>query len=394
MKELKRIIRKLKIDVPSSCPDYSLHGFFVKAAAGEGEHKQIARQLHKLLERKFQSIINKTRNIKDNDDLVVYWQSSLEAGTIPGPYWAVITSPYISSEFQDVVYGEIHMLSHLEGAANRNALAQLQTQEKRFAQMEEGLAKERAKHRRQLSERDARIQELEVCTRSLSKTSCALEEARDRLKLMVEQSRIDIQQQMIANLQTRLAESEEQAAAKEIQYKEVVEKSACLENANEELQRRVEALVRDSRAMEQALMAMQNSVCDNGDCPVAGTGEINLCGRCIVFVGGRSTQAPHFRALVEQYNGRFVHHDGGLGDGQARLEGALSKADAVIFPVDCVSHNATRDIKRYCKQTMKPFVPLPTSGLASFTRGLHDTVEMLAAEGSEVGMDYTDNNEG
>ena len=102
---------------------------------------------------------------------------------------------------------------------------------------------------------------------------------------------------------------------------------------------------------------------------------IDLCGRRIAYVGGRASAVGHFRAVVENLNGRFSHHDGGVDDNIGRLGGVLSQADLVLCPVDCVSHGACLKAKTFCKQAAKPFVPLRTAGLSSLVRGLHEAVK-------------------
>ena len=62
----------------------------------------------------------------------------------------------------------------------------------------------------------------------------------------------------------------------------------------------------------------------------------------------------------------------------------MVKADAVVFPTDCVSHDAALQVKRLCRQTMKPFVPLRSSGVASFVAGLRHGLESFdAATGAD-----------
>jgi hypothetical protein len=58
--------------------------------------------------------------------------------------------------------------------------------------------------------------------------------------------------------------------------------------------------------------------------------------------------------------------NGGREDHPSLLPGLISQADRVAFPVDCVSHDAARTVKRICRQLGKAWVPLRPSGLASF----------------------------
>lgn len=38
----------------------------------------------------------------------------------------------------------------------------------------------------------------------------------------------------------------------------------------------------------------------------------DLCGKKILYVGGLKKMVPHYRQLVENFGGRFMHHDGGV----------------------------------------------------------------------------------
>ena len=68
-----------------------------------------------------------------------------------------------------------------------------------------------------------------------------------------------------------------------------------------------------------------------------------------------------------------VVHDGGVDDRSGLLAGLVSRADIVMFPVDCVSHEAVAIVKRLCRQTAKPYVPLRSSGTGSFVSALART---------------------
>jgi hypothetical protein len=100
--------------------------------------------------------------------------------------------------------------------------------------------------------------------------------------------------------------------------------------------------------------------------PSAGNGRtLDLSGRTILYVGGRSHQIPQLRALVERTGARFLHHDGGKEQSASLLPGLVSRADALYFPIDCVSHDAVATIKRLCRQLEKPYKPLRTASLAA-----------------------------
>jgi len=62
----------------------------------------------------------------------------------------------------------------------------------------------------------------------------------------------------------------------------------------------------------------------------------------------------------------LLSHDGGQHDHPSLLPGLISRADRVVFPVDCVSHDAALTVKRLCRQLGKPWLPLRSAGLGSF----------------------------
>ena len=80
----------------------------------------------------------------------------------------------------------------------------------------------------------------------------------------------------------------------------------------------------------------------------------------------------HLRGLAERAGAVFLYHDGGVEEREGLLPGLVSRADAVLFPVDCISHAAMLTVKRLCRQAGKRFVPLRSAGLAPFYAALID----------------------
>lgn len=92
--------------------------------------------------------------------------------------------------------------------------------------------------------------------------------------------------------------------------------------------------------------------------------------RCILYVGGRVRLCRHYRALAEQNGWSFIHHDGGLEAGLGRLAAVLPRANAVICPVDCVSHGAMQCIRHFCKQAPTRLLLLRSASLSAFAKAL------------------------
>jgi hypothetical protein len=106
--------------------------------------------------------------------------------------------------------------------------------------------------------------------------------------------------------------------------------------------------------------------------PATGDGEaaLDLSTRTILYVGGRPNQIPQLKALVERTGARFLHHDGGIEHSSSLLPGLISRADVLLFPIDCISHDAVATLKRLCRQLEKPYLPLRAASLATLASSL------------------------
>jgi septal ring factor EnvC (AmiA/AmiB activator) len=96
----------------------------------------------------------------------------------------------------------------------------------------------------------------------------------------------------------------------------------------------------------------------------------DLQGACILCVGGRQQARDHYRRLVEQANGRFLHHDGGIEQSSDHLEQMLARADQVVCPVDCVAHQAVRCVKDHCRRAGTPCRFLESASVTALSRAL------------------------
>ena len=127
------------------------------------------------------------------------------------------------------------------------------------------------------------------------------------------------------------------------------------------------AIQPDAEIQEDAILN------DCQECPF-GKDDINnsSCGCCILYVGGRKSLSHRLRSLVEQKEGVFLYHDGGLEKSTQELATMLNQADVVVFPVDCVSHKAYWQLKKSCKKSGKTYKILNTSSLTAFSNILFE----------------------
>ena len=343
--------------------DYDVHATMVHLVSRE---RKVAKVLNKVLDRRHAAAIKRFAAARDAAALAALWAEALRRGDVAGALWAVMSHPAADSALKDKVFGEVHMLSHQVGSAARAELKRIHALEQAKAGLEARLEETRARHR---AETRAQAAEIEDLRRRLAQE---LAESRRLAHAAGAAGEIDALKAMVEELRRHVAlEAEGRAAA---------------EAARREADRRAEAEAADRRRAEEALaeaadergaLERQLAAALEGEDPAdlgcaggGGCGDADLCGRCILFVGGRTNQVNHLRRIVEARNGILVHHDGGFEDGMNRLGGLLGQADTVMFPVDCVSHMAHDQVKRLCRRLGKPFVPVRHSGLGAFVRAI------------------------
>ena len=369
MGELRKLARKFKLDVAADGSDFEIHSYVVYKCRTKNV---LSQQVQKLLNKKFQRAIRRFARVMDTEQLEALWEEALAEGDIPGPFWAVLSHPRADQTLSNRAFGQVHMLSHLVGSANRADI-------RRLARLEADLDIERGKVDKLRSvlrqfagksrrEQHARTREVQELRRESSRLTQRLVDCESSLPF----GRVRELESLNVMLREKAALAKREAVENSAQVRRLEAERAALLG-------RINALEQDVRAkteevdglgavLEKALSGNSCAACEGAEaCPA-------LSGKRILYVGGRANLVQHYRALVERSGGEFLHHDGGAECSLCVLNGAMSKADYILFPVDCVSHEACSHIKRMCGKTMKPYVPLRSSGLSSLVRGLGEVV--------------------
>lgn len=379
MGELRKIGRKVRIANLDGKSEMELHSFFVRSARGEGDRKVVARLMQKTLERKFQATVNRFAKAGTAGELAELWRQARHAGDIPGPYWAIVTHPAATESLIEEVFGDVHMLSHLVGASNRADLRRL----KELESERDALAEELAAAKSATRERTGERLDLEDRLAASQAAGRRLEETVERLRGLADGSEVAALRAAVERLHQDLDEQTRRAEAAERRLAKRDGQIGHLTRSVERLDGELGEIRDENVVLEQLLAGPTEANCERDcegcdecvDAPV----NVDLAGRRILYVGGLGKMTRHFRALVERSNGQFIHHDGGLEDAQSRLDDILSRCDAVLCPMDCVSHAASLRTKKFCKRYAKPVVMLRSSGISSFTRGLHELANGLSA---------------
>lgn len=350
---------------------YKRHSFMV----GQARYNQgVGRILHKFLERQHSRSVKRFNSAKDDASLIALWQEALDQGDIAGAFWALMTHAHASHSLCAQIYGEVHMLSHRTGANTRMESEKLNQAHKQMALLKQEIDTMRKNHRKAINKRDHVIGQVKQERDAAQIKAARCDELEARLLAEQQgQSRQELEDRC-HRLTQRVIQESERADLYQRNYREEADAHKDTSRERNRIRDQLIALEAEMKVLEQQTLEMGAGACMKAQ---GCAGAPDLCGRCIAYIGGQTKQAAFFRNFVEQKNGQFIHHDGGLHDGQARLMSILAQADAVMFPVTCISHEATREIKRICQQQHKPFIPLRTQGLGAFTRGLEDLSDTL-----------------
>ncbi len=349
--ELRQVLKKAGVTA-QGCTDHELHGVAVTLA---GRHDDAARHLHKALDHRHKLAISQFAKAATEEALRTMWRDAVRRGDIPGAYWATLTHPLSNQAIIREAFGEVHMLSHLVGAANRADIRRLCVLEAEKTALEEKIERQQQALHEAVVGRDNQIRELRqaLVQRIVGGAADGMSEDDGALRSLV----TDLERRLAAEASRRNSLDERLAAAQAMVGRE---RSARLEAERER-----DAMRRELDATEASLVL----ACPGAEADRRAEARLNTI--TLLYVGGRPNQVAAMRAAVERLGGSFLHHDGGVENHQNLLPGLASRADVVLFPVDCISHDAALTVKSLCRQGGKRFVPLRSASVTSLLAALH-----------------------
>jgi hypothetical protein len=353
--ELRTLVRKFKAATAENPSDHDLHGIAVSAA---GRRDPLAKQIQKALDRRHGAAINRCDKANSADELQRHWDEARRNGDIPGMYWAILTHPRATEALVRRVFGDVHMLSHLVGAANRADIRRLHQLEEEKAALEETLARQQVRLRDSVVTRDAKIRDLNASLATRIESEAALASSGRGTS-----SDTALLNGLIVDLGKRL---DAEVRRRERAERRAGELAAARGEADRDrvmMERERAALRGELEIAEAGLAAFLQTGSERGV-------ELDLAGVTILYVGGRPHHVARLRLLIEHVGGQFIHHDGGIEERMNLLPGLVSRAVAAVFPVDCISHDAALSLKRLCRQAGKPFIPLRSTGFGSLLHAI------------------------
>lgn len=345
---LRRLMRKVKQEEAGSS-DHRLHSLAVGLCGSQGV---AARLINKALDEQHRGAIRRFDAAAGAADLRRLWAEAMAAGDIPGAYWAALTHPAADQPLITDIFGDVHMLSHLVGASNRADIRRLAEQERDIAALRATVARQQQRLRDDITERDTRIRALEDMLVAAAAQQGAMPAAAGPDGLAAE-------------LQSRLAQLARRVETVEARRNE-------LELRLAEERQRIAALEREAQSLRREVGIVETLLDEPAPDEAAG-----VPAETVLYVGGRSGQTALLRRAATMAGAELLHHD--AEQGSALLAGLVGRASLVVFPVDCVSHDAALAVKRLCRQHGRPFRPLRSTGAASLAAALREFGAAAAA---------------
>jgi hypothetical protein len=350
--ELRGLLIKFHGQLPEKPTEHLLHTIAVSAAS---QHNILAKQLQKALDRRHTNALRHFGDARSVDELRRRWHETRQAGDIPGGYWAVLTHPKTDDVLLREAFGDVHMLSHLVGAANRADIRKLHELEEEKAALEEKLTRQQAQLRDGIVAREGKIREL-------NDTIAAMAAQQSEPAGETSPPEIAVLHGVVSDLRKLLDREVARRQRAEARNEELMQGGQKAERARVSADRELAMVRAELETLETHVAAR-----DTGEAMEA---EIDLGGVSLLYVGGRPHQIAQLRQMIEAGGGQLIHHDGGVEERSDLLPGLVSRADVAFFPVDCISHSAALLLKKLCRQANKPYVPLRSAGVASMLRAL------------------------
>ena len=340
--DLRQILGKLGL-VADGVGDHELHHVAVATA---GRHDLAAKLLNKALDTRHKLAIAQFAKARSESDLRGLWRDAVRRGDIPGAYWATLTHPAATQPLVREAFGEVHMLSHLVGAANRADIRRLRVLEDDKAALEDRLARQQIAFHKAVVQRDA---ELAALRQALT----------HRIVVEPQPGEARALDRLVSELQRRLATESRRRDAAEAKLTGVRTSLETERIARAEAESRARLLGEELKLVETRLQRQT-------ELP-----QVHLDDLTVLYDGGHKPGVANLLRLGEEHGAIVLHHDGGIEDHPSLLPDMAGRAAVVLFPVDCVSHDAALAVKRVCRRIGKKFIPLRSSGATTFLAALH-----------------------
>jgi hypothetical protein len=350
-------LKKARISVKNASP-FEIHEIFVASSDNEN---RVSRRVDQLLQRKFGREAADLFGL-DDKAFMAHFRKADAAGDHAAALWATAIHPDLPLALKREIFGQIHMSMHYSG-------------------------EERMKMNRKLACRDNELEDMRRRNKEISQQKRALEKEIQYLN----QSQTGLKNALkgvekeLSQIRNKPFNGEPQGETNEHEQEHRFLKTEleALYDCNQRQQRQIAALKEENRRLvcqlghqdelnrrfrheTRTIIAdlIAKSRCRQS-CP-----SFDLCQKRILIVGGMSRMESLYRDLIEASGGIFEYHDGYMKKGSRQLESRLRRADVVLCPVNCNSHNACSMVKSLAKKHHKTVHMLANSSLQTIFQAI------------------------
>ncbi|MEA3224215.1 MAG: DUF2325 domain-containing protein [Thermodesulfobacteriota bacterium] len=326
------------------------------------EENNLSRRLNNLLNQKYRKEILDLSDYSE-EELLTLWEKKLKVGDICGVYWVALSRKDLSGKTPCKLFGDVHMLSHLNGGETREYLREAVSIRERNGALTKRLEHEKIIRRQQKKELVTMKEDLIEMERKYNTTGIENSELTQKLGEVHSTKRIDEIKAKNLALKDQLQKGEDMLK----RYTNLIE---SLKKEKEEMFSNLANLEESNRLLKNEVYDTPQQLsnihfqCDES-CPA-----FDLYAKRILIVGGITRLSSIYRDLIEERGGAFDYHDGYMRGGETILEDQIKRSDFVLCPVDVNSHNACLTVKKFCKKSRRSYQMLSSSSLTSITRAL------------------------
>jgi len=362
--EHRKVLKKAGCQVKHLRP-YNLHRMIMEHLDKEN---RISLKVENYFRYKYRNSIANFADM-DEENFMKAWQEGFHSGHADSIFYVAVIKNNLSEDSLGEIFGDIHMQCHANMAEVMGArrdlelqreagkkLATLLNQEKKRVQY---LKQENSQIKGYLQE--ARLECEKLRKKQADTLSCEKTSANNAVN------------EKVMKLESRNLQVSEQICQLEREKRRLQIKMFELESANQSMAEEMKGLISH---ISDFLRCKEKC---NEECSM-----FQICAKRILIVGGITKMKSMYRHLIESAGGEFEYHDGYMNNGKQNLEARVKKSDLIICPVNCNSHNACLNVKKFCRKHDKPVKMLPNSSLTAISNALLEDFGIKSSRISET----------
>jgi len=322
------------------------------------DENHVSIKTDRYLSHKYRDIIAEFKSLEP-EAFFAEWKNGFRNGKMDGLFYLAAIRNDLPDEFMENIFGDTHMLCHAnmeEVMKSRRAFSMQENAAQKLARMlqqEKRLARE-LKQKHSITE-----QKLKTAEHNLQKIKKNQSTGKSYAPILqIKKEEVQLKDKIIT-LKERDSEQTLEIRNMQNENRSLRTQLLDLQSINYRLAEEVSDLIEKlTPCFEKGNQCQDKCI------------KYQLCSKRILIVGGITKIKHLYKQLVESSGGEFDYHDGYMNNGKINIESRVMRADLVICPVNCNSHNACQMVKKLCRKFDRPVKMLANSSLSSISDAL------------------------